>query len=208
MKRVDTPRGPIFAWVPTGASRRAVVVYVHGYGNTAASAVGEHQLEAQFQRAGKRVPFLVPEAPSSSAQAVNFPDLGELLAAVGLGGAQVVGVAHSGGYRTILTWLKNPALRHLILLDAVYAGAPQLEAWAAQPGHTLDIVGQDTATASRALATATRSPYTAAASHMGIVTEGTLIPRLIARAPLPGGGAGLAVGILVAVGWGLWRLLR
>lgn len=209
MRRIDTTRGPIYAWAPAGVARDAAVVYVHGYYDTAASAIEKHQLADQFARSGKRVTFLVPEAPSGNAQAVHFPDLGELLRLAGLpASTKVVGVAHSGGYRTILGWLKHPGLRHLILLDAVYGGEPQLQNWGSVRGHTLDIVGEDTAAASKRLAAATGSPYTQAASHMGIVTDGKLIPRLIARAPLPGASRGLAVALALLLGWGAWRLLR
>jgi hypothetical protein len=187
-----------------------VVVYVHGYYDTAASAIAKHQLEAQFARSARRATFLVPEAPAGNGQPVNFPELGAVLAAAGVPAtAQVIALAHSGGYRTVLGWLKHPALRHLVLLDAVYGGSPQFQAWAKTPGHTLDIVGQDTAAASKQLAAATGAPYTAASSHMGIVTEGKLIPALIARAPGGTMTAGLLSWALAAgLALGAWRLLR
>lgn len=210
MQRLDTPRGPVYRWTPTGAAPDAVVVYVHGHRDTAASAVQNHDLEQQFQRSGRRATFLVPEAPSGSGQTVHFPDLPELLRLAGQPPtAQVVAVAHSGGYRTVLGWLRAPQLRHIILLDAVYGGSPSFEAWAQAPGHTLDIVGQDTAAASKRLATATGSPYQDHRSHMGIVLEGKIIPALLRRAPLPGALGGLIATALVAfVGWGAWRLFR
>jgi hypothetical protein len=210
MRRIDTTRGPIYTWAPSGAAHDVAVVYVHGYYDTAASAIEKHQLVEQFARSGKRVAFLVPEAPVGNGHAVSFPDLSELLRLAGLpASTKVVAAAHSGGYRTILGWLKHPGLRHLVLLDAAYGGLPQLEAWGKLPGHTLDIVGKDTAAASLALAKATGSRYTPASSHMGIVTDGKLIPALIARAPLPGAGRGLAVALAIAtVAWGAWRLLR
>jgi hypothetical protein len=208
--RIDTPLGPIFRWAPQGASRQAVVVYVHGYNDTAEQALAKHKLVEQFARSGKRVPFLVPEAPTSNQQAVRFVNLPELLASAGIpASTPVVAVAHSGGYRTLLPWLSSSNLRHLVLLDAVYGGRAQFETWAKKPGHSLDIVGQDTAAQSQALAKATSSPYTPASSHMGIVTDGKLIPQLLSRAPIPTGGAKtVALAVAAFIGWGLWRLLR
>jgi hypothetical protein len=210
MKRIDTPRGPIYVWAPPGASRAAAVVYVHGYYDTAAQAIEKHRLAEQFSKSGRRVTFLVPEAPTGSGQTVHFPDLSAILKAAGLpASTKVVAVAHSGGYRTVRQWLSHPGLRHLILLDAVYAGLLDFEAWGRQPGHTMDVVGQDTATSSLVLAKAVGAPYTPAAAHMGIVTDGVLIPRLIGRAPLPGAGAGGLVAIAVAtfVAWGLFKVI-
>lgn len=214
MRRIDTPRGPLYVWAPPGATKAGVVVYVHGFRNTAESAIREHRLQEQFERAGKRVPFVVVEAPTGSGQQVVFPDLSEVLAAAGVPQASAVtAVAHSGGYSTVLRWLKHPSLRHVILLDAVYGGSGQFETWAKTPGkwgkHTLELVGYDTRLASKALAEATGSPYHAASSHMGIVTEGRFIPMLVGRAPLPGAGAGAAVAaVMVMLAWGLWRLAR
>ena len=40
---------------------------------TAASAISDHHLQAQFAAAGADVPFLVPEAPDGPGQPVKFP---------------------------------------------------------------------------------------------------------------------------------------
>lgn len=200
----------MYVWTPRGASRDHVVVYVHGFYDTATSAIEKHHLERQFAASGKRVPFVVVEAPTAPGQQVRFPDLSEVLVLAGLPAtATVTAVAHSGGYSTVLRWLAAPNLNHVILLDAVYGGAQAFETWAKKPGHSLAIVGFDTADASQRLAQATGSPYTAAHSHMGIVTDGVIIPRLLAQAPLPGAGiGGMAFAILGIVAWGAWRLLR
>jgi len=208
--RIETPKGPIHVFRPPGAGSRAAVVYVHGYYDTADSAVAKHQLEQQFTASGRDATFIVPEAPLGNEDAVKFPDLAELLRLAGAAGAApVVVIAHSGGYRTVLPWLASPAVRHVILLDALYGGSEAFKAWGQRGTNTMDLVGYDTADASRQLADALGQPYHQATGHMSIVTDGLWIPKTLRAAPLAGIGGVFMTALLVGfVAWGAWRLLR
>lgn len=201
---------PGFLWTPSGVAHSGAVVYVHGYGDTAKSALSKHRLEAQFSASGLMVPFIIPEAPSDAGSRVVSANLEDLLMAAGLRrGTPTAAVVHSGGYRTLLRWLSSPALKHIILLDAAYGGLGELREWAKRSGHSMQIVGHDTAANSRQLAKDTGSPYLDAKSHMGIVTEGELIPALLRRSPIPA-----RTGVIVkAAMWGLlllaaWRVAK
>jgi hypothetical protein len=199
---------PLHIWKAPGAGN-AVAIYVHGYYDTVESALRKHRLVDQFKKSGRAATFLVPEAPGGSSDYVRWPDLQALLEAAGVPNADpVVAVGHSGAHRTLRKWLKHPRLRHLILLDALYGGYDQFLNWGKQPGHTMQVVGHDTARASYQLAEAVGAPYhQAPRGHMAIVEDGKWIPELLARSPLPGAFPwGLALGgaaIFVA-----WRLLR
>jgi hypothetical protein len=202
MKRIDTPRGPIF--VRPGASDVAVV-YVHGYYDTAESAIRKHKIPEQVKSPAT---LIIPEAPKGNSQGVHFPSLDELVLAAGVPGAKVMALGHSGAYRTLRPWLSSSRLKHVVLLDALYAGSKEFEGWARQPGHQIDIVGQDTASASRSLASKLGVPYYPAKSHMGIVKDGVFIPQFIASSKLLAGRISLGVVAGIAVGgYLLYRVL-
>jgi hypothetical protein len=189
MNRIDTPRGPVF--VRSGARDRAVV-YVHGYYDTAASVAAD---------IAKRVPegatLIIPEAPSSASASVNFPSLPELLLAAGVPGAEVVAVGHSGAYRTLLSWLSAPALRELVLLDALYGGESAFEAWARQPGHRIVLAGLGEPLAKRLGAT-----WLPVSSHYGALD---LIPGILRDSPLLGGISVAAVAVIAVSAYMLYR---
>src|SRR6185295_2983526 len=73
--------------------------------------------------------------PSAASDEPSWDDLGALVA-VGLraarlrppGGPLVV-AGHSGAYHTIVPWLAEPALRELVLLDALYGNEDDFRAW-------------------------------------------------------------------------------
>jgi hypothetical protein len=126
--RLRTSRGPVHVWCPALYDRHTagVVVYVHGYAVDADGAWERHELAKQFQASRRNAIFLVPEAPASPEDTVRFPSLNELLSATGASlhrtwpPGPVVVVGHSGAHRTVVPWLKNPRVSHVILLDAVY----------------------------------------------------------------------------------------
>jgi len=206
VKRLDTIRGPIYI---AGSVKGPVVIYVHGYRDTAASAIEKHRLPEQFAAAGAEATFVVPEAPSSSSQAISFPDLGELLALAQRPDAKaVVALGHSGAYRTLRGWLKDPRLRHVVLLDALYGHGDEFAAWGRAKGHQLDIVGKDTALLSRQVAEAARVPYYQGGSHMGIVEREGWIARFLAGSSvlLPLGGFSLLA--IAAIGFGGYLIYK
>jgi hypothetical protein len=126
--RLSTAHGPVHIWYPAAYDRRTAgtVVYVHGYSVDADGAWEKHGLAGQFQASRRNAVFVVPEAPASSEDKVRWPSLNELLRSVGTSlrraspAGPVVVVGHSGAHRTLVPWLKNPRLSHVILLDAVY----------------------------------------------------------------------------------------
>lgn len=193
LTRGDTAQGPLYVWSPSTAPRR-VVIYLHGYGHDVDRAVAEHALLAQLAQADATV--LIPEAPHGPRVAVAWPTLEPLLlAAEGvlarpLARDGVVVIGHSGAYRTIRGWLGHPALTRLVLLDALYGDTTPFSAWArADPHHHLHLVSRHTAPSAaellRRLDAPTRTRVTherSDDSHMGIVTHGQVIPRVLARA--------------------------
>lgn len=210
MDRLATANGPLYVWFPPGSSRDAAVVYVHGFYDSAASAIRDHHLQEQFAASGLKVPFLVPEAPQGKGEPVRFPSLPQLLGYAGLPlNTPVIAVAHSGGYRTVANWLGTPSLKHIILLDAAYGNLPQFTAWGQQPGHSMALVGQDTAQASKTLAARVKAPYYDGQTHMGIVISEGWIAKLLKAAPVLALANLRAMGIAVAIaaaGYAAWRL--
>ena len=149
-------RGPVHVWRPSfyRADTASLVIYLHGFYNNADSAFFEHQLATQFRNSGRNALFIVPEAPSWRTDPVTWDDLEELLKQVydrsklkAPGGAMMV-VAHSGAYRTVVEWLQHPKLKQVVLLDALYGGDKEFQAWSestAIVGKQLVMVGFDTA---------------------------------------------------------------
>jgi hypothetical protein len=151
--RIDGPRGPIHVWIPPGyhSETGATIVYLHGYYDTADSAWSGHHLPEQFAMSALDAMFIVPEAPSGSRQPVAYPSLSELLqivedkTGVPRGAALTAVVGHSGAFRTIDSWLDEPLVDQLVMIDAMYADDSEVEAWwRASPRHRLITVGEDT----------------------------------------------------------------
>jgi hypothetical protein len=215
--RIDGPRGPIHVWIPASyqPDTGATIVYVHGYWDTADTAWANHQLPQQFALSALNAVFIVPEAPQVQKVPVNYPDLTEVLRAVedatGIvrGAAYTAVLAHSGAYRTIETWLDEPLIDALIMIDALYGDEDKIVAWArASSKRRLILVGQDTvigteAVASRVPETLTldrfpptfdtwppeaktsRSIYVRSQyGHMPLVTDGIAIPSLLRLLPI------------------------
>lgn len=151
--RIDGPHGPVHVWIPEGyrADTGATILYVHGYYDNADTAWTGHQLPAQFAASSLDAMFIVPEAPSGNRNAVNYPDLGELLrlvedkTGVPRGAALTVAMGHSGAFRTLETWLDEPLLDQVVMIDAMYGDEDVIVAWyKASPTHRLIMVAEDT----------------------------------------------------------------
>jgi hypothetical protein len=218
--RLVTQSGVVHVWRPRNYSARsaATILYVHGYYTDVDGAWRDHQLARQFRDSGRNALFIAPEAPSGGPQDVQFKDLGALLETVARLSGQaipsgpVIAVGHSGAYRTLSFWLPLPALREVVLLDAMYWNEPEFEAWAARaadgPVKKLVVVGYETAVRSEAFCG--RFPTVARRNdiprrfadftrwerqaellyiqsqddHMALVTQGRVIPVLL-QLPLP-----------------------
>ncbi len=206
--RITTPRGPLVVWRPPGSRGRAVVVYVHGLYDTIDSAIAKHKLLEQFAASGVDATFVIPETRSAGGK---FESLTELLELAGVANTNhVTAIAHSGGNVDLRLWIDegDPRLINMIMLDALYGGYSKFKRWGSAPGRWMVLVGQDTRRESKRLAGELGAPYFDAKSHMGIVTEGKWIPRLLAAAPIPQPSPIVAIAIAGALGYLLYRYAR
>ncbi len=215
--RIDGPRGPIHVWIPPSyhADTGATVIYVHGYFDDADTAWTGHQLAQQFALSALNALFIVPEAPVAQKVPINYPDLSELLrivedkTGVQRGMALTVAIGHSGAFRTLQSWLDEPLLDQLVMVDAMYGDEDAIVAWyKASPRHRLIYVGEDTLLATEsvaekipdtlvidrvpptyetwpAAAKTARSVYVRAQyMHMPLVTDGIVLPALMRLLPI------------------------
>ena len=151
--RIDGPRGPIHVWIPRGyrAETGATILYVHGYYDDADTAYVGHRLPEQFAMSALNAMFVVVEAPYMAKQPINYPNLSEVLQLVEEHTGELRGmvltaaVGHSGAYRTLDTWLDEPLLDQIVMIDAMYANDEVMLDWLrASPHHRLITVGEDT----------------------------------------------------------------
>jgi hypothetical protein len=135
--RAETPYGPVHLWRPSNYDPHTAgtVVYIHGYFTSADRTWSDDHLAAQFRDSGRNALFITIEAPQSNGEDVAWKSLDNLLKTVEdlspspLPPGPVVVVGHSGAYRTMLLWLRDPRLQELILLDALYAGQGEFRSW-------------------------------------------------------------------------------
>ncbi len=215
--RFGTPRGPVHVWRPKGydAATAGVVVYLHGYYDSVDSAWVEHRLAEQFAGSHRNALFVVPEVPAVRSDDVLWKDLSELLREVRRRTrlksptGPVVMAGHSGAYRTLATWLDEPRVQELILLDGLYGYDDEIASWLRAGKRTAVLVAADTT--DRTLAFLRRFPRavrfeelpdspeavsaeqraapvlylpTVKFDHMGLVTEGKVLPLVLALSPL------------------------
>jgi hypothetical protein len=218
--RLDTPHGAVHVWAPAGyhPDGAATIVYVHGYHVNVDGAWTAYQLPEQFALSAIDAVFIAIEAPSGPAAKPSWTDLDELLATVfaetgivrPLG--PLIAVGHSGAYRTLETWLGDPMLDELALVDADYDATEPFEAWLrASPRHRILDVTEDTVqwseqmlrdTADLAPVLIDRFPsdphewpaevrtarlvtIRAPWRHMQLVTNGIVLPMLFRLFPVP-----------------------
>jgi hypothetical protein len=215
--RLTTAKGPVHLYRPAGydPATAGIVVYVHGLYVNADQAWRRHRLGRQFAASKRNALFIVPEAPARADGPVRWTELGPLLdLALGrLGEPRPAGplvvAGHSGAYRTLASWLGEPALQHLLLIDGLYGHADEFAAWlAAAPENRMTLVVKGTQKLARPFAR--RHKYTVRISrvparitslspaardakllyvrsqydHMQLVTEGKTLPVLLQRTPL------------------------
>jgi hypothetical protein len=215
--RIDGPRGAIHVWIPQSfrAETGATILYVHGYYDDADTAYLGHRLAEQFAMSALNAMFIVPEAPSMTKVPVNYPNLSEVLrlvedkTGVSRGMALTAAVGHSGAHRTLASWLDEPLLDHVILIDGMYGAEDTYGAWVrASKQHRLITVGEDTLTwnenllrelpdavvvnhvpptydtwpaeAKTAQVVYVRAQY----FHMPLVTEGIVLPAVLRLLPV------------------------
>jgi hypothetical protein len=210
--RFETASGPVRAWLPPDyrADRAGIVVYAHGYWTQVDEAWQKQSLVEQFRKSGLDALFIAPAAPRENGDDVKFPRLADLLretakrTQMALPKGPITIVGHSGGFRTLLPWLSHPGVRHVVLLDGLYAGEEKFLGWAKDGPHMLTIVGQDTAARIEPILRAEKgiawlgnipaafSPRERGArvlymhsqyNHGEMVTNGKVIPLVLRRAP-------------------------
>jgi hypothetical protein len=151
--RLATARGAVHVWVPhTYDPETAItVVYVHGYWVDVDNAWIAHRLPEQFALSGINAMFVACDAPADKYQAVSWPSLHALLAAVvadigvPMPKGRVVAIGHSGAFRTLEQWLPNQRLDTIVLLDAAYGDTWGYRSWLyADRSHRLIDVADDT----------------------------------------------------------------
>jgi hypothetical protein len=138
--RLETNHGPVHLFRPPGFDRKTagVVVYVHGYYTHIDEAWYEHKLAEQFVASRRNALFIAPEAPAAPEEKPSWTSLRRLLtvvfrmARVKEPAGPLVVAGHSGAYRTLVPWLDEPALHHLILIDALYGNEPDFLDWLAR----------------------------------------------------------------------------
>jgi hypothetical protein len=197
--RAVTAQGPLHLWCPAGATPELLVVYVHGYYDTVDDAYREHGLIEQFAQSGANALFVMIEGPSGPQEPVRwtrFAPLQEELTRL-VGGkvpSRVVALGHSGGNRTLRDWTREGLVTDLVLLDAFYGSpAPWTAFLEKHPSGRVELVGALTwRKAEGWRASLSRSARTrvvqvaAGTNHMGVVTDGVWIPRIVrARVGLP-----------------------
>jgi hypothetical protein len=219
--RVETEHGPIHLWRPAKYDPRTagVVIYVHGYFISVDQTWVDDQLAAQFQASGRNALFIAIKGPQSDNEDVQWPSLAELLETVEnrtpfhVPRGPLVAVGHSGGFRTLLPWLRDSRLQHVILLDGLYGGQAEFGSWLRPSSrgkpHRMVLVASETwresnRFARRIYGTARRRSIPAKSSsftpretrarllylrsqyeHNQIVSGGKVIPVLLQIAPLP-----------------------
>lgn len=191
-QRLVTPNGPVHAWCPEGLEPELLVVYVHGYFDTVDDAFRDHGLVQQFRASGVRALFVLIDGPTGPQEPVAWtafaPLSAELERALGRKvPARVLALGHSGGNRTLREWTKEGRVKDVVLLDAFYGDpSPWTKFLASVPEGRVQLVGALTfkkaelwrrSLPSRA---ARRVEQLAAGTdHMGVVTDGVWIPKLV-----------------------------
>ena len=154
--RIETAHGPVHLWHPANYDPRTagMVIYVHGYFTPVDQTWADDHLAEQCSDSGRNALFVAIEAPVSNRDEVYWTSLEDLLGLLAerspfpLPHGPLVVVGHSGAYRTILPWLSDPQVQHVILLDGLYAGQAEFRAWlrprpSAKP-HQLVLVSNET----------------------------------------------------------------
>jgi hypothetical protein len=202
---------------PAGYDRRTagIVVYVHGYYVHADEAWREHKLARQFAASRRNALFIVPEAPAGPEEKSLWTDLRPRVTAAlrraGLDAPRgpLIVAGHSAAYRTIVPWLGEASLHHVILIDALYGNENDFRAWLdGNPANHMTLVVKGTAKWAdpfvqaipdamtvpeipRQIAELTRAERGARVlalrsqyGHFELMSEGKVLPVLLGRTPL------------------------
>jgi hypothetical protein len=156
--RIAAPEGVLHVLRPAGyrQATAGLVLYVHGFNNTADRAWRRHGLAAQLSASRRNALHIVVQGARSLQDGVKFTSLARVLKLVtrhtglALPGGHVVAMGHSGGYWTIVYWLDHPRLDRVILLDGMYGFWLEYRRWITeQPKRKLVFVARGTRGLSR-----------------------------------------------------------
>jgi len=161
--RVKTAQGAVHVWVPPNYDRATAgtVIYIHGYWTDSDGAWRDHELARQFKASRQNALFIVPDAPSSNDEGVQWPALTDLRRAVTranikLPDGPIIVIGHSGAFRTVMQWVDHRHVDQIILLDAMYAGEHAFDEFIKSgkraDDHKLIVVAASTEQGSRAFA--------------------------------------------------------
>jgi hypothetical protein len=152
-------QGNVHLWKPDGydADDAVTVVYVHGHNIGYDRCVNKgyldciwdaHGLPAQFAQSGLKALFVAVEGPLNDRQKVKWTSLDALMSSIRRKGgikppSKVVAVGHSAGIFTLMRFLDDARLVHVVALDALYQDSPKrLARWFHASGsHRLTLVG-------------------------------------------------------------------
>lgn len=196
-QRFVTGNGPVHAWCPEGIEPELLVVYVHGYFDSVDDAFRDHGLVQQFKASGVRALFVLIDGPKGPQERVAWTAFAPLATELerSLGRkvpARVMAMGHSGGNRTLREWTKERLVTDMVLLDAFYGDPSHWTSFLARvPNGRVQLVGAltfkkaDAWRRSLPAAAARRvEQLVANTDHMGVITDGVWIPRLLKeRAP-------------------------
>lgn len=210
-RRLVTEGGVVHVWTPDGydPDTAGVVVYLHGYYTTVDKAWSKHRLRKQFAASKINALFIACATPDGPRPEVAWPRLELLLSSVQarigeLPAGRRVAVAHSGGHRTLSSWLRDPALDTVVLLDALYDDGLDYLAWieASEDRRLIDVAvltrewtdrlhavlastfvidKLDDPRAREARIVYLRSDV----DHMKLITGGRVLPRILRMLALP-----------------------
>jgi hypothetical protein len=166
-------------------------IYLHGYYTGVDQAWREHGLRGQFERSCLPWLFIAPEAPSGPREAVHFASLPALLEAVrtelgALPPGPTTVIGHSGAYRTIKSWLPEPRIQAVVLLDAAYGSLEPYAAWMRGLALARTLGGDPSCSRTLPAAQSRLSPderrvlcYRSQYTHMELVEGGAAIPVVL-----------------------------
>lgn len=214
--RLETRNGPVHVWLPPGYDEdtAAIIVYAHGFEDTADSSWTKYGLAKQFAASKRNALFIAPSARSGGRDRFKWRSLGALIRTVrdktGLRRpwGRVVAVGHSGAYRTLANWMEYPHLDRMILLDGLYAQQDDYARWLHRPRNRFIMIASDTFKLSEPfqrrhkaavldlvperadevpshIRTAPFIYLRSQYTHMEIVTKGTTIPVLLHWVDVP-----------------------
>ena len=134
--------GKVHMWHPEykGDPPDEVVLYFHGFGNSADESWNVNKVGEQFKKSGRKALFVVPESATWKRK-MPWKSMEELLSFVrsvtGINPKKITLMGHSGGYGAINSWMDDPRVKEIFTLDAIYGSPDKFVNWANAKDHKL-----------------------------------------------------------------------